>query len=81
MEVRAMDVPRKDEPQRELGRHRKLAIAEYELLRLLSNVLGEIFWAIDQKKCKLADQLEQLEDWQVPDDQFLIDHESRISSE
>ena len=77
-----MDVPENDEPRVEPGRHqKKLATAEYELLRLLSNVIGEIFWALEQRRGQLADQIEQQEDWWVPDDQFLIDHESRMSSE
>jgi hypothetical protein len=55
-----MDVPRNDEPRREPGRHPKLPI-KYGLFSILSNVTGSIFWWAEQKKWKLADQLEQQE--------------------
>jgi hypothetical protein len=57
-----MEVPRNDEPRRVPGRHQKLSI-EYVLFAFLSNLTGSIFWWAEQKKWKLADQLEQLE-WQ-----------------
>jgi len=57
-----MDVPRNDEPRRgEPGRHQKLAIVEYGLFSFLSNVTGGIFWWAEQRKWKLADQLEEQE--------------------
>jgi hypothetical protein len=57
-----MDVPRNDEPRREPGRHhQKLAIVEYRLFSLLSNLTGEVFWWSEQKRWKLADQIEQQE--------------------
>jgi len=54
-----MDVPPKDEARREPGLHRnqKLAI-EYGLFAFLSNLTGSIWWA-EQRKWKLADQIEQ----------------------
>ena len=57
-----MDVPNNDEPRREPGRHQKLAI-EYVLFAFLSNLTGSVFWWAEQKKWKLADQIEELE-WQ-----------------
>jgi hypothetical protein len=57
-----MDVPRNDEPRREPGRHQnqKLAI-EYRLFEFLSNLTGAVFWWAEQKKWKLADQIEEQE--------------------
>jgi len=57
-----MDVPKKDEPRQVPGRHQKLA-AKYQLLSILSNVTGSVFWWAEQKRWRLADQLEELE-WQ-----------------
>jgi len=56
-----MDVPKNDEPRREPGRHLKQLAIEYGLFSLLSNLTGSIFWWAEQKKWKLADQLEELE--------------------
>jgi hypothetical protein len=56
-----MDVPRNDEPRREPGRHQKLAVVEYGLVAFLSSLSGAIFWWAEQKKWKLADQIEQQE--------------------
>jgi hypothetical protein len=57
-----MKVPRSDEPRREPGRHHhhKLAI-EYRLYSFLSNLTGGVFWWAEQKKWKVADQLEEQE--------------------
>jgi len=54
--------PPNDEPRREPGHHQKLA-AKYQLLSILSNVTGSVFWWAEQKRWRLADQLEELE-WQ-----------------
>ena len=74
--------PEKKERRGEAARQ-KLAQLSYGLFSFVSNLTGSVFWWAEQKKWKLADQIEQLagDDWHVPDDQFLIDHESRISSE
>jgi hypothetical protein len=54
--------PRNDEPRREPGRHhQKLAIVGYGLFTFLSNVTGAVFWWAEQKKWRLADQIEQQE--------------------
>ena len=58
--------PPNDEPRREPGLHQKLAFAEYELFALLSNVTGAVFWWAEQKKWKLADQIE-LRRWAIAD--------------
>ena len=50
-----MDVPKKDEPRREPGRHQKLATIEYGLFSFLSNVTGSVFWWAEQKRWQLAD--------------------------
>jgi hypothetical protein len=50
-----------DEPRREPGRHQKLAIIQYGLLSLVSNVTGALFWWSEQRRWKIADQLEHLE--------------------
>jgi hypothetical protein len=57
-----MDVPRNDEPRLEPGLHRnqKLVI-QYGLVAFLSNVTGSVFWWLEQKKWRLADQIEQQE--------------------
>jgi hypothetical protein len=55
-----MDWPKNDEPRREPGRHQKLA-AEYQLLSILSNLTGSVFWWAEQKRWRLADQLEERE--------------------
>ena len=58
-----MNVPRNAKPRRgEPGqRHQKLATIEYQLVTFLSNVTGSIFWFFEQRKWKLADQLEEQE--------------------
>jgi hypothetical protein len=56
-----MDVPRNDEPPRERGRHPKQLAIEYQLVALLSNLTGAVFWWAEQEKWRLADQIEQQE--------------------
>jgi hypothetical protein len=52
--------PRNDERRREPARHhQKLAAIEYRFLSLLSNLTGAVFWWLEQKKWRLADQIEQ----------------------
>jgi hypothetical protein len=58
-----MDVPRKDEPRLEAGRHQKLSI-EYGLFSFLSNVTGSVFWWAEQKRWQLADEIER-EKWEL----------------
>jgi hypothetical protein len=56
-----MDVPRNDEPRRGPGRHHQKLAIEYGLFSFLSNVTGSIFWWSEQKRWKLADQIEEQE--------------------
>jgi hypothetical protein len=55
-----VDPPKNDEPGREPGCHRKLAAIEYELLSFVSKVTGSMFWWAEQKRWKIAEQIEQL---------------------
>jgi hypothetical protein len=59
-EMMAMRTFRNDEPRHEAGRHQKLSIW-YGLFSFLSNVTGSVFWWAEQKRWKLADQIEQQE--------------------
>jgi len=62
-----MDVPAKSEPRREPGHHhQKLATIEYKLFSFLSNITGSVFWWSEQKRWRLADQIE-LRRWQIAD--------------
>jgi hypothetical protein len=61
-----MDVPRKDEPRRQPGRHHQKLAIEYRLFSLLSNVTGSVFWWAEQKKWKVADQIDQHR-WAIAD--------------
>jgi hypothetical protein len=54
-----MDGPRNDERRLEPARHHPKLAIKYGLFSFLSNVTGSIFWLAEQKKWKLADQLEQ----------------------
>ena len=58
-----MDVPKNDEPRREPGRHHQNLTIQYVLFSFLSNVTGSLFWWAEQKRWRLADQIEELE-WQ-----------------
>ena len=54
-----MAVPRNDADQREPAHHRKQKLAiEKRLFAFLSNLTGSVFWWAEQKKWKLADQIE-----------------------
>jgi hypothetical protein len=55
-----MKAPKNDERRRAPARHQKLA-AEYLLLSFLSNLSGSVFWWAEQRRWKLADQIEQQE--------------------
>jgi hypothetical protein len=59
-----MDGPRKSEPRRHPGRHHQNLTIQFGLFSFLSNVTGSVFWWAEQKKWKLADQLEELKWWQ-----------------
>ena len=50
-------------PRRETGLHQRLA-AEYALLSLLANLFGSIFWAVEQRRWKIADELERAQ-WEA----------------
>jgi len=52
-----MDVPKNDEPRPEPGRHQMLS-AEYQLLSLVANFFGNIFWWAEQRRWQVADELE-----------------------
>ena len=54
-----MSSPSRKEPRREPGRQKLLAILKYGLFAFVSNLTGSIFWWAEQRKWKLADQLEQ----------------------
>ena len=56
-----MDVPRNDEPRHEPGRHQQKLTVQYKLFVFLSKVSGALFWWAEQRKWKLADQIEQQE--------------------
>jgi hypothetical protein len=58
-----MDNPKNDEPRLEPGIHQKLASAQYAVLSILSKITGSVFWWAEQKRWRLADQLDELE-WQ-----------------
>ena len=53
-----MGVLRNDEPRREPGIHQKFASAEYAVLSLIANFFGSIFWWSEQRRWRIADQLE-----------------------
>jgi hypothetical protein len=59
-----MEIPENDEPRLVPGIHQKLATAKYQLLSILSNLTGAVFWWSEQRRWKLADELEQLDEWQ-----------------
>jgi hypothetical protein len=62
-----MDVLRNDEPRRETVRHQqKLATIENKLFSFLSNITGSVFWWSEQKRWRLADQIEQRR-WAISD--------------
>jgi len=52
--------PRNDEPRPEPGRHHQKLAAKYQLLSLIANLFGSIFWWAEQRRWQLADQLEGL---------------------
>jgi hypothetical protein len=54
-----MEGPRSDEPRLEPGRHHPKLAIEYGLFSFLSKVSGAFFWWAEQRKWKLADQIEQ----------------------
>jgi hypothetical protein len=61
--MNATGPPKNDERRGEPARHRqKLAAIEYRFLSLLSNLSGAVFWFFEQRKWRLADQIEQLEE-------------------
>jgi len=61
-----MDGPRKSEPRRHPGLHHQNRTIQFGLFSLLSNVTGSVFWWAEQKKWKLADQIEQRR-WAIAD--------------
>jgi hypothetical protein len=55
------DRPRNDKPRFAPGHRRKLlATVEYELFSFLSKLTGAVFWWSEQRRWRIADQLEQL---------------------
>ena len=61
-----MDGPRNDERRFQPGRHHQNLTIQFGLFSLLSNVTGSVFWWAEQKKWKLADQIEQRR-WAIAD--------------
>jgi hypothetical protein len=51
--------PPNDEPRREPGHHHQKLTIQFGLFSLLSNITGSVFWWSEQKRWKLADQIEQ----------------------
>ena len=61
-----MDVPAKSEPRREPGHHHQKLTIQFGLFSLFSNITGSVFWWSEQKRWKLADQIEQRR-WAISD--------------
>jgi hypothetical protein len=51
---------RKKKPGHHTGL-KSIAATRYAVLSLVANIFGNVFWWAEQKRWRLADQLEQLE--------------------
>jgi hypothetical protein len=61
MKSNANAPPRNDERRVSPARHQKLLSAKYRALSLVANIFGSVFWVVEQRRWKIADQLENLE--------------------
>jgi len=57
-----MDVKGVEKVKPQPGPELQILAIQYELLSVLSNLSGSLFWAVEQKRWRVADKIEELEE-------------------